>query len=304
MAKLTVIGSKGLLGSTLCRMAESAGHDVTGFDIEEMDISDHRAMAGWTPDADWVVNCAAITDVDACETGDGAALSLLVNAVAPEVIAAACERAGAGFVHVSTDYVFFGDGMGAGEDGQYDETDDPAPRNRYGSHKLMGEVGARSHGAYVLRTAWLYGPGGKNFVSKSYELACGGKPLTVDNVCSATPTLASNLARYILAVVQADDRKSGETYHCCDAGEATRWEMFARIRRAMLPATEGWKIARGDMYAGGPATRPVRTPLDSSAFFMRFGRTEGQMGAKEAAVEFVSQCRENERHIVSGEVRE
>jgi len=301
--KITVIGSKGLLGSTLCRMASDEGYAVTGFDVDEMDIADFRAMAAWSPDADWVVNCAAITDVDACEAGSEE-LSLLVNAVAPEVIGASCKKAGAGFIHVSTDYVFFGDGLGSGEEAWYDESDEPAPRNRYGAHKLMGEVGAASHGAYVLRTAWLYGPGGKNFVSKAYEMAARRQALTVDAVSSSSPTLASNLARYILAVVSADDRRSGEVYHCCDHGEATRWEMFDRIRRAMSPRTEGWEIERGELYAGGPADRPVRTPLDSTAFFLRFGARAAQCEIKDAAVDFVNECRDAERHVVSGEVAE
>ena len=298
--KIVVLGSGGLLGSTLARAASATGHAVAGFGRAELDLRDHKSVAGWTPAADWVVNCAAVTDVDACESGEGAEASLLVNAVAPEVLAAACERAGAGFVHVSTDYVFFGDGFGSGEGGQYDETDEPSPRSRYGAHKLMGEVGARARGAYVLRTAWLYGPGGKNFISKSYEAVARGRPLSVDAVSSSTPTLASNLARYILAVVATDDRRSGEVYHCCDRGESTRWDMFSRVRRAMLPDSDGLPpIARGGAYAAGAAARPVRTPLDSSAFFLRFGRLAGQMETSRAAEAFVGECRAAGGCIVS-----
>ena len=294
------MGSRGLLGSTLARAASAAGHAVTAFGVAEMDLRDHKRIASWTPDADWVVNCAAVTDVDACESGDGAEASLLVNAVAPEVVGAACEGAGAGFVHVSTDYVFFGDGLGSGEGGQYDETDEPSPRSRYGAHKLMGEVGARARGAYVLRTAWLYGPGGKNFISKSYEAVARGRPLSVDAVSSSTPTLASNLARYILAVVASGDRRSGEVYHCCDRGESTRWDMFSRVRRAMLPDADLPPIERGEAYAAGPAARPVRTPLDSSSFFLRFGRLAGQMETSRAAEAFVGECRAAGNRIVSG----
>ncbi len=281
-------------------MASAAGLEVTAMPREVLDLGSVSDLDGWVPDADWVVNCAAITDVDACE-GDKAVESLFVNAMAPERVAAACRSAGAGFVHVGTDYVFYGDGLGSGEDGQYDETDDPSPRNRYGAHKLMGEAGARANGAYVLRTAWVYGPGGKNFVSKAYDLAVAGKPLSVDNVSSSTPTLASNLARYILAVVAADDRVSGDVYHCCDAGEATRWEMFDRVKRALQPATESWDVAHGELYAGG-VDRPVRTPLDSTAFFMRFGGPVEQATVKEAVADYVKQCRALCERVVSGEV--
>lgn len=267
---------------------------------EILDIGSVSDLDDWTPDADWVVNCAAITDVDACDGGK-AVESLFVNAMAPERIAAACKPVGVGFVHVGTDYVFYGDGLGSGENGQYDETDDPSPRNRYGAHKLMGEAGARVNGAYVLRTAWVYGPGGKNFVSKAYDLAVAGKALSVDNVSSSTPTLVSNLARYILAVVETDDRASGDVYHCCDAGEATRWEMFDRVRRTLLPLTEAWDVAHGGLYSGG-VPRPVRTPLDSSAFFLRFGGLAEQAAVKEAVVDYVAQCRARCEMVVAGEV--
>lgn len=299
--RLTVLGSNGLLGSALARMASGLGRiEVTAMPREVLDLGSVSDLDGWVPDADWVVNCAAVTDVDACE-GDKAVESLFVNAMAPERIAAACRSAGAGFVHVSTDYVFYGDGLGSGDEGQYDETDEPSPRNRYGAHKLMGEAGARANGAYVLRTAWVYGPGGKNFVSKAYDLAVAGKPLSVDNVSSSTPTLASNLARYILAVVAADDRASGDVYHCCDAGEATRWEMFDRVRRALQPATDAWDVAHGGLYAGG-ADRPVRTPLDSTAFFMRFAGLVEQETVRGAVADYVRQCRERCERVVSGEV--
>lgn len=300
--KLTVIGAKGLLGSTLCCLASKEGYEVTGLGFEEMNMANLRSVSSWTPDADWVVNCAAVTDVDACET-EKSDPSILVNAVAPEVIGATCAAAGVGFVHISTDYVFYGDGLGDGYDGWYDETDDPAPRNRYGTHKLMGEIGAAFNGAYVLRTAWLYGSGGKNFVSKAYELAARNQPVTADNVSSSSPTLASNLAKYILAVVAADERRSGAVYHCCDRGEATRWEMFDRVRRAMLPFTDGWEVSRGELYTGGSAKRPVRTPLDCRTFFIRFSSVT-QADIKDAAVDFVNECRGIEKHVVAGEVVE
>jgi dTDP-4-dehydrorhamnose reductase len=286
--KIAVLGSRGLLGSTLARAASAAGHSVAGFGRAEMDLRNHRFLASWTPDADWVVNCAAVTDVDACESGDGADASLLVNAAAPEAVASACRRAGAGFVHVSTDHVFYGAVSGGGEGGQYVEADEPSPRNRYGVHKLMGEVGARAHGAYVLRTAWLYGPGGKNMISKSYDALTSGRPLSVDAVSISTPTLASNLARYILAVVARGERRSGDLYHCCDRGECTRWDVFSLVRRAML-LEDSPPIARGWAHTG-TADRPVRTPLDSSSFFRRFGGPAAQMEAPRAAEAFVAEC--------------
>lgn len=298
--RITITGARGLLGSNLASIAADHGYVVTALGREELDLADPEALSSWRPDADWVVNCAAVTDVDACEDGDGVLESLAVNAVAPEILAGACRRGGVGFIHVGTDYVFYGDGMGGGNDGWYDETDEALPKNRYGTHKLMGEKGALHHGAYVLRTAWVYGCGGKNFISKAYEFGVRKKNLTVDDVSSTTPTLAVNLARYVLAVAEADERASGELYHCCDLGEATRWEVFDRVRKHLGLSSDEWRVAKGQAFDSGRAKRPNRTPLDSSAFFLRFRKAE-QQTVKQAVAGFVTQCR-GVQHVVAGEV--
>lgn len=287
---ITVIGSNGLLGSVLARVAGERGREVVPLARSDIDLADIDFLTEWVPETDWVVNCAAVNDVDGCED-EKAKDSLLVNGVAPELLAAACRRHGKGFVHISTDYVFYGDGLGSGEDGQYDESDETSPRSRYACHKLMGEVGAVSNGAYALRTAWLYGPGGKNFICKSYELCLQRKPLKVDAVSSSTPTSAANLAEYILVVIDTDERDSGYLYHCCDEGETTRFSVFERVRTAMGVPAEKWPLEKGPLFVGR-APRPTRSPLDSSAFFMRFGNAE-QRTVKDSVREFVEQCREH-----------
>lgn len=287
---VTVIGSHGLLGSILARVALERGHEAISLARGDIDLADTDSLTEWVPETDWVVNCAAVNDVDGCED-ERAKESLLVNGVAPEILAAACRKHGKGFVHISTDYVFYGDGLGSGEDGQYDESDETSPRSRYACHKLMGEIGAAGNGAYTLRVAWLYGPGGKNFVCKSYELGLQRKSLQVDAVSSSTPTSAANLAEYILAIIDTDERDSGYLYHCCDEGEATRFDIFERVRTAMGLSAEEWSIEKGTLFAGR-ATRPTRSPLDSTAFFMRFDDVE-QRTVKGSVKEFVEQCREH-----------
>jgi dTDP-4-dehydrorhamnose reductase len=288
MSIITVIGSKGLLGSNLCKLAATIGHKVEPLDVEELDISDTAFLSGWIPKSDWVVNCAAITDIDAAEE-KLAKESLLVNGAAPEMLAAACKKAGVGFIHVSTDYVFFGDGLGSGIASRYQESDEPAPRCRYGIHKLMGEMGAEHHGGYVLRTAWLYGPGGKNFVSKSFDIATRRQKVAVDNIAVSSPTLATNLAANILAIVAEDERKTGGLYHCADEGEVTRWEVFDMVRRSLGLSETDWVVEQGPMYTAA-APRPLRTPLDSSAFFLRFANAKPVL-IRAAVEEYVSQCK-------------
>jgi len=191
--------------------------------------------------------------------------------------------------------IFSGDGLGRGPSGMYVETDPTAPICRYGCHKLMGEIGALGHGAYVLRSAWLYGPGGKNFISKAYEFGQAKKKLTLDDVSYSSPTLSSNLAEYTLAVVETDQRESGMLYHCCDQGHATRWELFDYVRKQLEWSSDQWAVKKGPQYTSGTTRRPLKTPLDSSLFFRRFSHIK-QRTIEQAVTVFVSQCRDQTLH--------
>ncbi len=186
-----------MLGTELVRLFQRE-FDVTEADLGEFDIRDSVVtdafVAGVTPDI--VINCAAYTDVDGAESDPEEAFA--VNATGAENIAAAAERVGARVVHVSTDYVFDGTG-----DRPYEETDEPGPVCVYGRSKLAGELGVAraSQDALIVRTAWLYGHAGPNFIETMLTLASSGRHLKVVEDQVGAPTNVRDLARAILELI-------------------------------------------------------------------------------------------------------
>jgi dTDP-4-dehydrorhamnose reductase len=209
---------------------------------------------------DWVINCAAYTQVDRAESE--AATAFRINRDGAEHLAQAVARSGARMLHVSTDYVF--DGL---QERPYRETDPAGPRSVYGRSKLAGEqaVLAALPGAIVLRTAWVYGIRGKNFVKTMLRLAATGQTLRVVNDQKGTPTAAAEIAQAIAGLTRCD--RTG-VFHFTNAGETT-WYGFAvaileearrigfRIRTdAVAPiSTDEYPVA---------ATRPACSVLDTT----------------------------------------
>ncbi|MGH3149397.1 MAG: SDR family oxidoreductase, partial [Streptosporangiaceae bacterium] len=178
MTRWLVTGAGGMLGSDLVAALADRGEPVSGMDRASLDVTDAAAVADAIASArpDVVVNCAAWTAVDDAEAEEEQALA--VNADGAAILAATCAASGARLVQVSTDYVFAGD---AGR--PYAEDDVPAPRTAYGRTKLAGERAVLSRlpwSGYVVRTAWLYGAHGPNFVKTMIRLS-GQRP-TVDVV--------------------------------------------------------------------------------------------------------------------------
>ena len=171
--KILILGHKGMLGSDLM-LRMMAAHDVTGKDVGDFDITVEndcgRVIAECSPDV--VINAAAYTNVDGCETDRDRCFA--VNAVGVKNIALACRGKGIRIVHFSTDYIF--DGR---KETPYVEEDEPAPLNVYGASKLEGErfLQAFSDCWLLIRTAWLYGKNGKNFVKTILEKAAAVKKL-------------------------------------------------------------------------------------------------------------------------------
>jgi dTDP-4-dehydrorhamnose reductase len=167
-----------------------------------------------------VINCAAWTDVDGCERDP--ARARLVNAEAVGVLAAASRAAGASFVTISTDYVFRGD-----REGFYTQRDDPDPQSAYGRAKLEGERRAQAATARcaVVRTGWIFGPGGRNFLARVVELARAGAGLKAINDSFGTPTYAPHLARRLRELAALD---LPGVYHVVNAGDGASFEGFAR----------------------------------------------------------------------------
>jgi dTDP-4-dehydrorhamnose reductase len=218
--KLLVTGAGGMLGRELAALSEA-----TAADRAALDITDADAVADAVAGHDVVVNAAAWTDVDGAESQEAAATA--INGDGPAHLAAACAKHGAALIHVSTDYVFSGDGREPwAEDGP------TAPVNAYGRSKLAGEQAVLrmlpAHG-FVVRTAWLYGEHGTNFVRTILRLAQTRDTLDVVDDQHGQPTWARELARQLLglaAAAHAGQAPAG-IYHGTASGQTT-WYGLAR----------------------------------------------------------------------------
>jgi dTDP-4-dehydrorhamnose reductase len=218
--KILITGANGMLGQDVARAFRSAGHQVTPTDLPEVDITDPASCAAAVAGHDWVVNTAAYTAVDDAESKEG--LAFLVNAVGPAVLARAARAAGARMVQVSTDYVFAGEASSP-----YAEDAPLAPRSAYGRTKAAGEWAVRAEcpEAVIVRTAWLYGPGGPNFVKTMARLAGERETVSVVDDQRGQPTTTADLARFITAVVDAG--APAGVYHGTCEGETT-WFGFTQ----------------------------------------------------------------------------
>lgn len=231
--RLLITGSKGQLGSELKHCLESMGSEIGPIppcyagaavdcvDSHDFDISDEEAVRAWFAchdPYDAVINCAALTNVDGCEHDEAAAYH--VNALGAELLAARCEEQGAKFVQVSTDYVFPGS-----EPSARVESDPACPISAYGRSKWAGEVLAQAacSRVFVVRTAWLYGYQGKNFVKTMVRVARehGSIAVVADQV--GNPTHANDVAHVILALASTEEYG---VYHCTNNGECS-WYDFA-----------------------------------------------------------------------------
>lgn len=217
--RLLVVGANGMLGREVVAAARAAGCEVTGRDVESIDITDApgtaRIVAADAPDA--VVNCAAYTDVDGAEEHEDAALA--VNGAGAGNLAAAAAAAGARIVHPSTDYVFPGD---AGE--PYVESSQTGPRSAYGRTKLAGEqaVAAANPDHAIARTAWLFGVHGKNFVDTILRLAGERDAIQVVDDQVGCPTWAGHLAPALVGLAQS--RATG-IFHVAGGGRCSWFEL-------------------------------------------------------------------------------
>lgn len=222
MARWLVLGGTGMLGQELVELLKNRGEEVTGYGSKDADITNigsiRRAIAA--TNADVVVNCAAHTAVDDAENDEAAAFAL--NAAGPRNAAVASREAGAQFVHVSTDYVF--DGAATQP---YDVETLQNPRSAYGRTKAAGEWAVRlaDPDAYIVRTAWLYGDGGNNFVRTMLNLSQSKPTLAVVDDQVGQPTWTGDLAAFIVDLVEADC--PGGYYHGTSAGQGS-WRDLAQ----------------------------------------------------------------------------
>jgi dTDP-4-dehydrorhamnose reductase len=251
-----ITGAGGMLGRDLVNCLEREGEDVTGHHRGELDITDtptvRAALQRRKPTV--VVNCAAWTAVDDAETHEAAALQ--VNGRAVVDLAAACADRGTALVQVSTDYVF--DGRSTRP---YDEEDLPSPRTAYGRSKLAGEravLEQLGEGGYVVRTAWLYGAYGPNFVRTMIELESRLPTVEVVDDQRGQPSWTVDVARQIVALVRSGT--AGGVYHATSSGETT-WFGLAREVFSLLGADPSRVRAITSSAHPRPAARPTYSVL-------------------------------------------
>jgi len=247
-------------------------------DWNVVEITDRRAVEAFIARhrPQWVINCAAYTDVDGC-TRDPE-LAMRVNGRAPGDIAAACARVGAGMIHLSTDFVF--DGR---SDRPYVEDDPVGPLSAYGESKLAGERAVRERlpRACIVRTAWLYGLAGRNFVATMLRLAREREQLRVVNDQRGCPTYTADLAEAIIRLFRV--RAEG-IVHVVNAGDCTWYDLACTALRLAGLSTPVLPITSAEF--GSPTKRPAYSVLSTARYTALTG---GRMRPWEEALrEFIS----------------
>lgn len=218
-----VTGANGQLGTELSKMMDDRGLNYWGYDAKDMDITNRDLVFDKIRDLkpDVIFHCAAYTAVDPAED-DGKALNWHVNVDGTKNVADAAAEVGATLVYISTDYVFDGT-----NEGEYQVDDATNPQNEYGRAKLAGEnaVRAASDNHYIIRTSWVFGEYGKNFVYTMLNLAKTHDTLTVVNDQVGRPTWTNTLAQFMLYVVK--NQAAFGTYQLSNDDSCT-WYEFAR----------------------------------------------------------------------------
>ena len=246
---VVVLGSAGMLGHDLMNAFSDASRECIGLDIDELDITDRAAVLKTLEEIgpSLVINAAAYTNVDGAETETDAAFK--INAEGVLNLALACKEIDAVMVHYSTDYVF----DGAKKEG-YSEDDPKNPLNAYGKSKAMGEnnlVGTWDK-HYLVRTSWLFGKNGKNFVKKILDASATKTELRVVGDQFGCPTYTQDLAKKTKELVE--NNAGFGTYHITNSGSCS-WHDFAKEILALKGLKNKIvKIASEELK--GPARRP------------------------------------------------
>jgi dTDP-4-dehydrorhamnose reductase len=265
--RLLVTGAAGMLGHDVLRAGARAGHELVGVDLPEIDITDPaavdellRRLQDEPGSLDAVINCAAWTDVDGAETHEREAHA--VNAEGAGNLARAAAAIDIPLLHISTDYVFDGRPArdSAGRERAYVESDPTGPRSVYGQTKLVGEqrvLGASARHA-VVRSAWLFGIDGQNFVQTMLTLAGERDAVQVVDDQIGCPTWTGHLAPALLGLLA---REVSGLVHLAGGGRVS-WNGFAReIFRQAEVACEAQAITTAEMPR--PAARPAWSALES-----------------------------------------
>jgi len=271
--RVLVTGAAGMLGRALCENLKGA-HTVIGVDIGDFDLTETSCIARIIETQPEIVcHLAAFTHVDGCEKNPEKAYRS--NVVATRNVAVACREAKCSMLYLSTDYVFDGQ-----TDRPYSEDDKPSPLNMYGRTKLIGEwfVERIVSQNYRVRSSWLYGEGGRNFVDTILALAEEKDVLEVVDDQTGSPTYTKDLASALMNLIES--KKFG-IYHLTNNGECS-WYDFA-VSICKKAGVEGCAIKRvKTALSARPANRPAYSVLDNRIYAQTFG---GYLRSWEEALE-------------------
>jgi dTDP-4-dehydrorhamnose reductase len=268
--RILVTGGRGMLAHAFQRVLDARGLQATFLSRVECDITNPGAVRGVFDDLrpTLLINCAAYTEVDQAEKEPE--LANQINGLGPGILAVACAKLATSLVHFSTDYVFDGSSTRPWR------TDDPVnPQSAYGRSKLLGERAIAENGGaltLIVRTAWLYGPDGPNFVQTMLNAARAGKALTVVNDQVGSPTYTVDLAEATLDLLDSD--RGDGIFHVTNSGQTTwydfagaifeEWGLSPRLRPI---TTDEWERMKP-----GTAKRPAYSVLEMERFEHLVGR--------------------------------
>jgi len=269
---VAVTGSEGMLGQDLMEALAEKGVRAEGIDIRaknnSADITNGNSIADSIKrvDPDILIHTAAYTDVDGCELNPDKAYS--INREGTRNITKACKDIGTFLIYISTDFVFDGE-----KNGHYTEDDKPNPLNVYGRSKLEGEnfIRADLKNYLIIRTSWLFGRGGKNFVDTIVAKADKAKRLKIVNDQSGSPTYTVDLAKVLTDLLPKADELKGEVYNITNSGSCT-WYEFAKEVLKLKAIEDVELVAIGSDEIGRAATRPKMSILDNSKLIETIGR--------------------------------
>ncbi|MEK6766581.1 MAG: dTDP-4-dehydrorhamnose reductase [Planctomycetota bacterium] len=269
--KILITGSHGMLGTDIVNLLREKMSSPTHNDDLEVIEAPHEKLDITLEDEvsdfisrhkpDIIINCAAFTNVDKCETEREIAFK--VNALGPKYIAAAAKECGARVIHISTDFVFDGN-----SDRPYIEEDQTNPLSEYGRTKLEGERNIQNHcnAFLIVRTSWLFGHNGTNFVEKMLELAGHNKELSIVTDETGSPTYTADLAGALWTLIK---QECEGIFHVANEGSCSRYEWAKNIFE-----TRGYNInihpIKSSQYK-----RPAKVPLNSTLNCQRFSTATG-----------------------------
>lgn len=262
--KILITGARGMVAQATAGFCRSIGDETIALTRQELDIADKKAVFAVFDEYkfDAVINCAAYTDVDGSETNIEKCYA--ANSLGVENLALAAKKIDSAFVTISTDYIFDGANFGF-----YTQRDTPNPLGVYSKAKLEGEIRARNVYArsIIVRSGWIYGVGGTNFLSVMHNLLAEGKRLKAIYDSFGTPTFANDLARRLRELAELD---LPATFHVTNSGEGTSYAGFARKVCELKNFDSDLLEEASSSSLKRPAPRPRSSKL-ACLFSERFG---------------------------------